>query len=500
MPNNKVVRLFSVAPEGLNSHLCEVEVQIQRGLPCFHIVGLPEASVREAKERVRSAILASGFNFPLGRITINLSPGDLKKEGSHYDLPIALGILLHTKQIPLTTDFENCIILGELGLNGQTRTTKSCFAKVISLLEIRGYRFIIPKDNLNSLLQLRGGHFFGSSSLGDFANQNWVNQFVSGNSSESLQDDEEIHIPIEHQETVINALEIAAAGNHPILLVGPPGSGKTTLARFLPQMLPELSYEEKLSITRIHSLSGQFHQEELMRSRPFRCPSPGVTSAAFCGGGAHAKPGEISLAHHGVLFLDEFSEFQTTVLENLRIPMVEGKILLNRQKSQQIWPASFLLIAAMNPCHCGWLGDREKPCKCSQTQLVRYQQKISGPLMDRFDLKIELHRPSKAISRDFSGVSLKEIKKRVHKAREIQKSRGKGLNTYIQGIKDIDNISKDAEKVWSESIKSNRLSVRASLQVLKVARSIADLNCRNGIEKDDVLQAIWYKSIPERTI
>jgi len=499
-----LAKVLTCALKGLEGVLVEVEVDVSPGLRSFSIVGLPDAAVQEAKERVRSAIINSGLRFPARRITVNLAPGDLKKEGPAYDLPIAVGVVLASRQIQAETD--SLLLLGELSLDGAVRPTTGILpmlsvakahaletvvvpavnAREAALIE--GMR-IIPVNGLVDLIH----HFRGESVICSFQPSGLVLE-----SSDSFPYD---MAQVKGQEHVKRALEISAAGGHNVLMIGPPGSGKTLLARTMPSILPPMTIDESLEVTKIYSVAGLLPPETpLISQRPFRSPHHTISHAGLVGGGRIPRPGEISLAHRGVLFLDELPEFGSHVLEVLRQPMEDGVVTISRAHGALTFPAKFTLVAAMNPCPCGYLADPVKECLCSPAQIARYQKKISGPLLDRIDIHIEVPRVKyNKLADDSLAESSENIRGRVQKARERQIERLAGTRLACNGemtlaeVRAFCRIDGEAASLMRAAMLQLHLSARAYHRVLKVARTIADLEGTATIGAAHVAEAIQYR-------
>jgi magnesium chelatase family protein len=500
-------KIFSAVTIGLDSDLVEVEVDVLgQGLHNFTIVGLPDTSIKESRDRVCSAIKNSGFKPPhqCGRITVNLAPADVPKISPIYDLPIALGFLLATSQINF--DFKDKLFLGELALDGKIRPVQgvlpiTLFAKAKGISEIyvplenapeagvvEGIK-VIPASNLYSLVS----HLIGEKIQNPYEGKN--NYFDLDYTHELDMSD------IRGQEHAKRALEIAAAGGHNILFNGPPGSGKTLLAKTMPSILPKLTLDESLEITKIFSVSGNLPKNQaLVNVRPYRAPHHTASSVSLVGGGTYPKPGEISLSHKGVLFLDEFAEFPRNVLESLRQPLEDGVITVSRAKGSLKFPAKFILIAAMNPCPCGNATDPEKICTCSPSQIIRYQRKISGPILDRIDLHVEVPR-LKFEKLDESGTGEKsaQIRQRVERAREIQRERFKDIGISINSemnstqIKTFCPLDQNCIELMRNAVSSMRLSARAYYRLIKIARTIADLEEVETITPSHIAEAIQYR-------
>jgi len=509
----------STALHGLDGQIVEVEVDVSNGLPCFDIVGLPDASVREAKDRVRAAIKNSGLEFPVKRITVNLAPADLKKEGPIYDLPIAVGILAATGQLPP----ERCgqfVYLGELSLNGSLRSVAGVLPNVLAARESSFHEVIVPAENAAEAGLVEGIKVFPAVSLAELAG------FLRGEIEitphhQDLQDlmggcrgEEPDFADVRGQQAAKRALEVAAAGGHNLLMTGSPGSGKTMLARRLPGILPEMTFQESIEATKIHSLAGLLPAHRpLVTRRPFRSPHHTASAVSIIGGGRVPKPGEVSLAHNGVLFMDEMPEFQRDALEALRQPLEDGVVTISRVNASFTYPARLMLIGALNPCPCGYFGDRERPCSCTPHQVRRYVNRLSGPLLDRIDIYIEVPRLSfEELSRLEPGESSLEIKKRVEEAREIQRRRfttGSGgsnvarvVNSGIScnahmGPREVRlccRLSRDAAALIKEAFKRLSLSARTHDRVLKVAKTVADLAGSEIIEEPHVAEALQYRA------
>jgi len=489
---------------GINGYVVDVEVNISQGLPQFTVVGLPDTAVKESRERVRSAIENIGYKFPVKKITVNLAPADVLKIGTMYDLPISIGILASSGIIN-ENDLKDTAFIGELALNGDLRGVKGVLPIAIKLKEAGFKRFIVPLENEEEAAIVNGLDVYGFSNLKEIV------MFLNGDlekQPKKIDVDEVLECSLDHigdfaevkgQYAVKKALEIAAAGFHNLLMIGSPGSGKTMLARRFLSILPPLTFQEAIEVTKIHSIAGVL-KDNIVRCRPFRAPHHTISDIALIGGGSFPKPGEVSLAHNGVLFLDELPEFKKSTLEVLRQPLEDKIVSISRASGKIEFPANFQLIAAANPCPCGYKLDPKKECRCTPAEIKRYLGKISGPLLDRIDLAVTvLPVAPEELANKPEGEPSAKIRDRVLKAVEIQRNRFKNENIKFNSqmtpthIEEYGNITKEAKDVMLNATKRFNLTARSFHKVLKVARTIADLENSEKVLSKHVFEAINYK-------
>ncbi len=496
-------KLTSCALMGVDGLIVTVEVDITNGLPSFDLVGLPDSSVRESKERVRSAIKNSGYPFPIKRITVNLAPADYRKEGAYYDLPIALGILCCIGVIEQKA-LDSTMIVGELSLDGSVQGVKGILPIACAAKDKKLKQCLVPMTNSAESALVKGIDTVGISSLKEailHLTQEELAKIVKLNTISGVKTNTSHldFLDVKGQENVKRALEIASAGNHNLLMIGPPGSGKTMMAHRLPTILPDLSFDESLEVTKIYSISGKLNSgSTVITQRPFRSPHHTTTPSALIGGGRVPKPGEISLAHQGVLFLDEFLEFNKNVLQTLRQPLESKDVTITRVNSCVTFPANFMLVASTNSCPCGFYPDEIK-CQCSSQSVKQYLRKLSGPLLDRIDIHIETRAIAydKLISK--SGESSKEIRKRVQSATKIQEKRYKSESIthnsqlYPPLIEKYCNLGAEQKELLKNAFNTLSLSARSYHKIIKIARTIADLDNSNTIELFHLSEAIQYR-------
>lgn len=500
----------SVGLTGLEGYMVDVEVDISSGLPGFDIVGLPSMAVKESKDRVRAAVKNCGLNFPIGRITVNLAPANLKKEGPVYDLPIAVGLLAASGQITGEA-YSNYVYIGELSLDGSIKGVTGVLPRVmVAVEEHNALGLMVPRENKDEAALAGKGGIYPVSNLNEIVgfclgksmilkHEVNIQRLLDSAAADSVKD----MADVKGNYKAKRALEIAAAGGHNILMVGPPGSGKTMLAHRVQHITPRLSFEEALEATKVYSVAGLINRKNpLVLNRPFRSPHHSVSKAGLVGGGSIPKPGEISLAHNGILFMDEFPEFNRVTLEALRQPLEEGRVVVSRVHGSIDFPARLMLVAAMNPCPCGFLGDTTRECTCTPVQINRYKNRISGPLLDRIDIQIEVPRIKYRELKDnkTKNESSCLIRERVVKARKIQELRfcGTTISANAQmGSKEIRSyceLTENGTKLLKDAFERLHLSVRAYNRILKVARTIADMCESAEIGQEHIAEAIQYRS------